>query len=70
MEALILLFAIIIAFSLFCLVERRTVKQMREHGHSLTPKSYGIYLLKSGKDRYNKLRRKRIQKQRDKWNIG
>jgi hypothetical protein len=70
MEALILFFVLIVAISIFCLVERKTVKQMREHGHSLTPKSYGIYLLKSGKDKYNKLRRKRIQKQRDKWNIG
>ena len=70
MEALILLFAIIIAFSLFCLVERRTMKRMSEHGHSLTAKSYGIYLLKSGNNKYNNLRRKRIQKQRDKWNIG
>ena len=67
MEALILFFVLIVVVSIFCLVERKTVKQMREHGYSLTPKSYGFYLLKSGKDRFNKLRRKRIQKQRDKW---
>ena len=66
MEALILLFAVIVGFSIFCLVERKTIRQMREHGFFLTPKSYGIYLLKSGKDKYNNLRRKRIKKQRDK----
>lgn len=70
MEALILFFVLIVIVSLCCMVEMKTEKQMREHGHSLTPKSYGIYLLKSGKDKYNKLRRKRTQKQRDKWNIG
>ena len=77
MEALILFFVLIVVVSLCCMVELKTEEQMGEDECSDTPttyspkpcspRSYGIYLLKSGKDRYNKLRRKRIQKQRDKW---
>lgn len=64
MEALILFFIILAAFSLFCHAGRNRVGR-RECGFSLTPKSFGIYLLESGKSKYNQLRRKRIKKQRD-----